>query len=88
MTNIQLITSLKNQLSISIVLGMMLLNPVKSIGNIKTQSINTNLQPSGASLTIQETHKQLSVSIPGGVGIDTVKNNPDLDTHFPGGKAA
>jgi len=88
MTNLQLITILKNQLSISIILGMMMLTPVKSIGNIKTQSVNNNLQPSGASMPIKETHKQLSVSIPGGADIDTVKNNADMNTHYPGGKAA
>lgn len=66
----------------------MILTPVKSIGNIKTRSINNNLQPSGASITIQQTHKQLSLSIPGSADIDTVKNKPDMDTHFPGGIAA
>jgi TonB family protein len=88
MTNLQLITILKNQLSISIILGLMILTPVKSIGNSNIQSITNNLQPSGASLTIQDTHIQLSVTIPGDADIDTVKNNPDLDTHYPGGKAA
>jgi len=88
MTNLQFITNLKNQLSISIIFGLMILTPVKSIGNIKTRSINNNLQPSGASLSIQQTHKQLSLSIPGSADIDTIKNNPDMDNHYPGGNAA
>ena len=88
MANLQLITILKNQLPITLILGMMMLIPMKSIGNIKTQSVNNNLQPSGASLTIHEMHKQLSLLIPGGIDIDTVKNNADMDAHYPGGKAA
>ena len=88
MTKLQLITILKNQLSISIILGMILLTPVKSIGNSNTLSITNNLQQSGVSLTIQDTYKQLSHSIPGGIDIDTVKNKPDMDSHYPGGKAA
>lgn len=87
MTNLQLITKFKILLSILIILGMMIFTPVRSIGNIKTQSINHNLQPCGASLSIQEMHNQLYVSIYGSADIDTVKNNADMDAHYPGGKA-
>src|ERR1035437_1542509 len=88
MTNLLLITNMKNQLSFSIILGMMMLIPMKSIGNIKTQSISNNLQSSGTGLPIQETHKQISVSFPRGADIDTAKNKHDMDAHYPGGMAA
>ena len=88
MANLQLITILKNQLFLIIILGMMVLTPMTSIGNSKTPSRTHNLQSCGTGLTIQEAHKQLTVSIHGSVDIDTVKNNPDLESHYPGGNAA
>jgi TonB family protein len=88
MTKLQLITNLKYQLSFSIILGMMMLIPMKSIGNNKTQPITNNLHSSGVVLSTQETNKKLTVSFPGSADIDTVKNNPEMDTHYPGGKTA
>jgi hypothetical protein len=63
MAKLKIITSIKNQLAISITLGLILLIPINSDGKIKAQQPNNNLQPSGTNLTMHKTIKYMPIQI-------------------------